>query len=100
MRIGRHLLDELASVVALFTRSADLVFTGERGLVVLLAGAGDSVPFLERFRRGWNGSTPPFVDALATGGVMTESGLRSLVLDAVGVRNLETEKKRAVSSSY
>ena len=87
-------------MVALFTRSADLVFTGERGLVVLLAGAGDSVPFLERFRRGWNGSTPPFVDALATGGVMTESGLRSLVLDAVGVRNLETEKKRAVSSSY
>lgn len=100
MRIGRHLLDELASVVALFTRSADLVFTGERGIAVLLAGAGDAAPFLERFRRKWNGSTPPFVDEVAPGGVMSESGMRSLILEAVGVRNLETEKKRAVSSSY
>ena len=100
MRIGRHLLDELASVVALFTRSADLVFTGERGIVVLLAGAGDTAPFLERFRRNWNGSTPPFVDEVATGGVIAESSMRSLVLEAVGVRNLETEKKRATSSSY
>jgi CheY-like chemotaxis protein len=103
MRIGRHLLDELASVVALFTRSADLVFTGERGIVVLLAGAGDSAPFLERFRRNWKGSTPPLVDQLAIGGAtITESSLRSLVSEAVGIHNLDAEKhgKRAISSSY
>lgn len=100
MRIGRHLLDELSSVVALFTRSMDLVYTGDRGIAVLLAGAGDAGPFLERFRRNWKGGTPPFVDAVGMGEPVAEASLRLLVVEAVGVRRFEAEKKRAISSTY
>ena len=100
MRSGRHLLDELASVVALFTRATDLVFTGDRGVLVLLAGAGDPAPFLDRFRRNWKGTAMPFVDEVAGIGPMNHAALRPLIAETVGIRNTETEAKRAISSAY
>ena len=100
MRIGRHLLDELSSVVALFTRTADLVFTGERGILVLLAGAGEATPFLERLHHNWKGSTLPFIDRVAAGDALTETAMRSLIVEAVGVHNYEIDRKRAISSSH
>lgn len=100
MRSGRHLLDELASVVALFTRSTDLVFTGDRGILALLAGAGDPGPFLERFKRNWKAPAMPFVEDLSGLNQMNHGSLLVVLEESVGIRSVDAAVKRAISSAY